>query len=85
MIPLEHEVPLLCRTCHVEGSKPHLVDLTRALSPEELVAPVQPPERIILAVEHGERQLVVSWLGGSFVVDVVWGLVERRRCVERQR
>jgi hypothetical protein len=37
----------------------------RALSPEELVALVQPPERIILAVEHGERQLVVSWHGGG--------------------
>jgi hypothetical protein len=59
---------------HVEGSKPHLVGFTCALCPEELLAPVQPSERVISAFEHGERQLVVSWHGGTFVVIVLGAL-----------
>jgi hypothetical protein len=84
MVTLEHEVPLLCRTRHVEGSKPHLVGFMRALRLEELLALVQPSERIVSAFEHGERQLVVSWHGGTFVVLVMGCIVERRRCLERQ-
>jgi len=57
-VTLQHEVPMLCGTGHVEGVQPHLVALAGALRSEEVLAVVDPAERVVLAIKCGERELV---------------------------
>jgi hypothetical protein len=50
---------------HVEGRKADFVRLAGELRTEEVVASVQPPERVFATVERGERQLEVPWDAGA--------------------
>jgi hypothetical protein len=50
-IALKHLVPVLCHAIHVEQHKPDFVCFRCALHPEEMLALVQPSQRVVLAVE----------------------------------
>jgi hypothetical protein len=53
-----HRVPLSSITGHVEGHEEHLAGVLGVLDPEELVAPIQPWQRIIHTIIGGEQQLM---------------------------
>jgi len=80
-VPVQAVVPLLGSTLHIVGRREDLLVFRRAVSTEELLALVDPPDRIIRAIILGEakfvsrlrrrrRLLVVIATGGSGVVFV---------------
>jgi len=80
-VALQAVVPLLGSTLHIVGRREDLLVFRRAVSTEELLALVDPPDRIIRAIILGEakfvsrlrrrrRLLVVIATGGSGVVFV---------------
>lgn len=69
----------------MERGQPDIVGLTGALSTEELLTAVQPVQRVVLAVEHGNGELVVTGNGVAFVVVVVLSMRQWRGCLKRKR
>jgi hypothetical protein len=67
-VALQHKVPVLGSTRHVEGSEANLVAFSGALRPEELFTPVEPTKRIFTAVEGWEGQLVIVWNADGLVL-----------------
>jgi hypothetical protein len=57
-VPLKERIPLRRSTGHVERGKEHLAGLRRLLDAEELVAPIEPRQWVLGAVECGEEQLL---------------------------
>lgn len=70
-VALQHVVPVLRDPSHVEGGEPHPVRVTGALRAEEVVAAIEPAERIFLAVERREGELVESWDADAIAVVVL--------------
>ena len=75
-VALQGDVPLLSRAAQVVGSEPDMICVQGLLGAEELLALVEPPERVYLAVKGGKGEFVVAWHG--MALRSLWNMKVRR-------
>jgi hypothetical protein len=47
------------------------------LGTEEMLTKIEPPQRVVLAIEHGKIKFLVARHGGAFIVVFVGNMVGR--------
>jgi len=75
-VALEHVVLVLSHAIHVERREPDFVPFRCALRPEEVLAPVQPGQRIVLVVECRKGDLLEAGNTEGICMALIW---HRRR------